>query len=1033
MPINDPKALRDTLQRAFADGVFSPSESARVLAELGSNGVSESQAKVVVESFKAAMQSGSGAPALDVQSPRRRDVVNKFLAEIDAKRSLPLDKASAPKNAHGVVDFVTLLTRPNMPIPGGRALASFTGKDLGVTRSGELTLGGTAVALAMATPSADALDALWALNVPGQLESLSEPVRAALGKRLAAVLAEAVAVDPKSPNKFDRLAAMTATAGALMQLPKTLRPQDVDAVLAALPKLATPLAKALLLATLDGAALSTAQKKARAALPAVEEGAGLLATYEALRAGKQELGGGVAQGPLAQLGLSALAFGRTPAALENFGKAVSAWRELNADATTLDDDELALVRQSLTTYIDTTDSAVFLYGIFAEQARKDVANVRNARLVAELSLGLAAASPTLAGYPLTRAQADVLKSVLGTARDAKAVLQLKTCMNLTAAAFCGRIGEGQTSAAPAQAMSAAAFDYLERALRTYARKAESSPDGKLGFDDLARELQRDAGALSADLATKLSSLAAKPARWGDIELSAAAAAGLRQTLETNLRSPMTLLNLERAVRVMATASGGALVGAAGDKLAALLVDYRAFYPGLTFLDFNKLERLAKCKIEGRPYPVFSVNGAPIGMAALYEAVAKAVCVGVDRGSLDYPWMADRWGQRAKVAVELVDVVAEQAARGEGPIALLRSRYPGKSIEVLVTGRDGDHEQFVYVVKDGATVVDYFTQGSDGTVARYARATTPVIFRAAVDAEGGLAIAMDKPLALKRWPMQQTYGVGDSIDYPYYDAAAKEIETEGEDFSTRYKILEAKIKGFSAAGKYTVEYKLPDGTPRTSELDLSEIRKANNPHYFALNGSVFSDVSIDAQKDKPLREFLDGAKPIIAEYLPTDGSLATLAPAELALRQRDCLTALQAYTAERMKYPAEEKESPDEASKKYHALVAGAGEWNPVPLGKLLELQRGVCRHQCIVEQLLCELAGIDSRLASGAANEDDLDFRGFHIWQEVTLADNQRYLSDQTWSDVAVPLWTAAYGVDARRIEMSDRTARYDDSILLPS
>ena len=48
----------------------------------------------------------------------------------------------------------------------------------------------------------------------------------------------------------------------------------------------------------------------------------------------------------------------------------------------------------------------------------------------------------------------------------------------------------------------------------------------------------------------------------------------------------------------------------------------------------------------------------------------------------------------------------------------------------------------------------------------------------------------------------------------------------------------------------------------------------------------------------------------------------------------------------------------------------------------------------------------------------------------VTLADGQRYLSDQTWNDATIPLWHGAYDSDARRREMSDRTAEYDAEII---
>ena len=72
-----------------------------------------------------------------------------------------------------------------------------------------------------------------------------------------------------------------------------------------------------------------------------------------------------------------------------------------------------------------------------------------------------------------------------------------------------------------------------------------------------------------------------------------------------------------------------------------------------------------------------------------------------------------------------------------------------------------------------------------------------------------------------------------------------------------------------------------------------------------------------------------------------------------------------------------------------------------------------------------------ARISAGSANTSTGGFRGFHIWVEITLADNARYLSDQTWSDAYVPLWEGAYSTDKRRAEMYDRTARYDGNVVV--
>jgi hypothetical protein len=95
----------------------------------------------------------------------------------------------------------------------------------------------------------------------------------------------------------------------------------------------------------------------------------------------------------------------------------------------------------------------------------------------------------------------------------------------------------------------------------------------------------------------------------------------------------------------------------------------------------------------------------------------------------------------------------------------------------------------------------------------------------------------------------------------------------------------------------------------------------------------------------------------------------------------------------------------------------------------VKIKRGVCRHQCIVYHLLLQRAGIDSRLASGAANTGSGNYRGLHLWVELNLADDSRYLSDQTWHDEAIPLWDGAYDTDKRRVEIYSRTEDFDSRL----
>jgi hypothetical protein len=394
---------------------------------------------------------------------------------------------------------------------------------------------------------------------------------------------------------------------------------------------------------------------------------------------------------------------------------------------------------------------------------------------------------------------------------------------------------------------------------------------------------------------------------------------------------------------------------------------------------------------------------------------------IDPGMIRHEWMAHRWGYRAKESVELMDVIAENTAQGKGPVAELRAQFPGKTIEVQATGLDGAHQQFLFAVKDGNRDVALYNQGSDGSLSRYRGRKDPVLFTAEINEDGSFDVQVPSRNRFNKYPLQTTYAVGDSIDVAFYDSQAIEVRTEGEKFDTKYKNLQGIITGFDPEGNYQVKFTKPDGTDAQKTLSLGEIRKHNTPHYFSEQGSYLRDVEIDIRDDQPLKDFLSGADPIIQRHLPTDGTLNHLSAQDIAKRQKACIDELMDYADERMKYPRS-KESSDPESRRYWEL----DDLHRYPIGELLKIGKGQCRHQCIAEHLLLQRAGIDSRLASGAANTGSGNYRGLHLWVEVTLADNARYLSDQTWKDEAIPLWDGAYDSDKRRIEIYNRTSDFD-------
>ncbi|MGI5863971.1 MAG: transglutaminase domain-containing protein, partial [Myxococcales bacterium] len=795
----------------------------------------------------------------------------------------------------------------------------------------------------------------------------------------------------------------------------------VDAMLELYEKLPTGVMQALARRGLEGASLSDDQRSKLAAMPSLPEGASdVLAKLDEVRSDKAKLGWRNLEGQAAQLILGALAFTKNADGVANLMSVLEAWDKLNYGG--LDAEEIGHMHRVLDGYLQSSEGMSFVYGILAADAPKEIANVVNARLVAKLEPELKANPPKLKDEPLTREQADFVLTLLPNIKDDAALDKMIEAMGSARSLF----EKTSSWSRPSAPMCPASFELLRRLAVSYQDAAAASPDGKLDYRDFASSMRAEVQDIQSALRPRLSELEGSNPRWEGVALSREAATYVKGLLQDHLRSSMSVDNIGRALKVIAQANGGRVEGAGLRQLQGIIEDYKASFPETRFLDFNKLERIASAAVEGKTLPLCTLNGEKVGLGEFYLKVGQTVAAAVDGSQMLHAWQTERWGMRAKQLVEILDVVAEQTARGEGPIALLRQTYPNAQISVQATGADGCHEQFIYVVKNGAEELK-FTQGSDGTISRYHKTADPLLFTANIGAAGDLNVDVADRISTRRYPLQNTYGVGDRVDISYIDNEAIELQEEGKNFSTRYKLLEAEIVAFDATGNYTVKYTTPAGQEETKTVPLSTLRKANNPHYFKPSGDYFSDVTININSDEALRSFIEGAKPIIERHLPTDGSLLALSPDQLARRQKACIEDLQRYAAEAVQYP-NDKGSSDKKSERYHELTADY--WNRFPLGELVTINRGVCRHQCILAHLLLQYAGIDSRLASGAANTSSNAFRGYHIWTEVTLADNERYLSDQTWDDATIPLWSGAYSVDKRRIEMYDRTARYDYSIV---
>lgn len=1023
---NDPAALRSLLAQKLADKKLTQAEADELATAALQDGVTAEENAAVVDGMVGALQSDS----LDLSGAEHQAATNSLLGKLDAATPLPLDKSGAEPLPGGAVNYSKLLALQAEAKAQQLPQTTVGGKPLALDKKGEASVDRRRAPIDLSHPSDAALEALWGLSRPGQLAGLPDATAKALQTKLAAELSKASALNPQDPDKFKRTAAMAAAVATLGEMAARLTPETIDVLLQVAAKSPNPMVQALAMRALDAAPLGEAQKAARAGLKPVEGGADLLAAFDKTRAEQSQAGWNEVQGAAAELALSALAFAKNGEAVTNFFDTMKEWDQLNPGySDTLNAEEVGKLASILEKYVQESEQTCFVFGSLKNNAPKDRAAIVSERTFKEIEPGLKAAEPGLAGVPLTREQADYLLTIAPNLKDAKAVQELGKCLGLAQAIYEERLpGTWETPKAPTRPLDAAAFAIFQRAAADYQDRLGAKPEGKLEYSDLLADLRPQIADIQQAVAPRLAELKKSPPTWNGVQLSPEAATYLEGQLRTTLKSSMSVDNLGRALAVYAQKNGGKVEGEGFAKFKGMVEEYKAGWPDLRSFDFNKLERIATFKADGKEVPLCKLNGKPVALADFYNTVATSVTGAFNRAETRQPWMADRWGYRAKQLVELMDVVAEQTVRGEGPVALLAKDNPGKTVEILATGSDGGHGQLLYSVKDKAgKELSRWAQGSDGALARTTPAewAEPILLTATVGKDGDLNATVAAKLKTTRFPLQNPYTVGDKIDVNFLDGQATELEDEGKPFSTRYKVIEAEITGYDAKGSYTVKYKTPSGEEKTETVPLSTIRKANNPHYFNPTGDQFSDVSINVNTDEALKEFLDGAKPIIEQYLPTNGALATLTPKELAQRQKACIDALKKY-ASRVTYPQEGENTTDPNSKKYHELEKGF----MFPLGELAKINRGVCRHQCIFEHLLLQQAGIDSRLASGAANTSSNNFRGYHIWCEVTLADNERYLSDQTWHDSYIPLWKGAYSVDKQRQEMYDRTARYDRNIV---
>ncbi|MCK6509895.1 hypothetical protein L6R29_08025 [Myxococcota bacterium] len=1030
MPIkNDPSVVRQQLQQALKNGVLSQGESSKILKSIEKDGVTQSEVDTVVETLKQALGDGISGTKLDTSTASRRATVNQLLGQLDNKQ--PLSVEGRERARTGSVSWLDLMVQQNSFTGAIEPLAekSFARGVVGVEDDGSLALDNTLLKMDSQPASAQLNEALWSLTKSGQMQSVPTDRLGALQEKLVQVMQTQLSVEQEAPGKYRRFTAATAAAGALADTAEKWDAKTIDAALAQAKTAPTPLMQALLLRGLEKATLSDTQKATLAEIKKPDQSEKILETFDKLRTENLQIDWKKVDGETAQFGLNALTFAKNEAAVENITNGMKTWKDLNNDySKPWDGEEVGHMSRVLESYVEKYPQASFVYGTFATGAPKEIANITNARAIESLTPALDANPPKFGTFPLTKDQAAFVKTLLPNLQDKAAAERLERSLQQAGALFSNQLPSSWgTPTSPSQPMPPAAFEMFKEAVTPYQEQAGGTATGKLDYTEFQKNFTTQVKDLHTQLKPRLSELSATPPRWGTTQLSTEAAQYVKGLLQDNLRSSMSLDNIGRALEVVSKHHGGPIQGDSLTQLRNIISDYKAEWPDRTTFDFNKLERIASYKVQGKEVPLCTINGKPVGLADFYNKVGLDVRTAVKADTLRHPWQADRIGLRGREAVEILDVVAEQTLRGEGPVAALRKQFPNATVEVLATGQDGGHQQFIYQVQNNGRQ-QLFAQGSDGAIQPYNGRTEPALFRATIGKEGEINVQVPQSIDGRRYVLQTNYGVGDKIDMEWYDPRGSTVAEEGKPFESNHRVLQAEILSFDANGNYTVRYTPPNATePTTKTLPLADIRRANNPHYFKPLSSSYSDVTINVNTDPALKEFLQNAQPVIDRYLPQDGSLVGLSADQLAKRQKECISALMDYTSHIVKYPSD-KGSSDANSQGYHKLLEDNYR---VPLGELVKLGRGVCRHQCILEHLLLQQAGIDSRLASGAANTSSGGFRGYHIWAEVSLADGSRFLSDQTWSDPTVPLWDGAYSTDKRRIEMYDRTARYDSNMVL--
>lgn len=736
----------------------------------------------------------------------------------------------------------------------------------------------------------------------------------------------------------------------------------------------------------------------------------------------------------------ALAFARDAHAFNQYLAEIPAFAALRDERPrVLDAGEAQALLDATEAYIDDTETGVFSFGLWDATARQARSDLTHALAVAPW-IGpegtLFEAPPTLDGIALDEAQATWLAGELDRVRDTDAAAHLASALRVVA------------EVVPAERLSGTGFGLFRRAHEASAQTADAAEDGRTDHAALPYQVRQLAAPIQAQLGVMLPALLGsspgfvlsapadavaqgpRPPEPQRLPVDAATAAWLGRFAAEHLASARSLPNLFAAARVFSV--DGALTGARAASFRAFLDDYLAQWPHLDVFDFNKLERLAAARVSGNPTPLARIHGAAVEPGRFHVAVDESVKQALSHVDFDLPWIPHRFGYRAKQAAELVDILAERAHQGKGPLASLRRTFPEAVHRVVATTSDMAYNALIFEVDHGGSTTIHYLDSS-GDLHPHARKPEDkhVLFRAEIDRDGHVHILHPErlPVSRRAYPLMNTYGLGDHIDVESYTADAEQRLEAKERYETRYQMARGTIVGFDDQGMHRVRLDDPDD-PRELHVSYDRIRAWNNPHLASETDGVACTVSFDRRRDRRFADDLQAMEAIAHEHGLPEFDLS-MSETALSQVQKAFLKALNAFTSRTLRYPAKPPRTPEDEA--YHDRLSRGTH----PMGDYLEVARGVCRHQFVREHMGKLRAGLEERFASGAANTYGGDFRGLHIWGEVSLADRSRlaydnpepddtrYLSNPTWKDPYIPLWDGAYGNDLRRIELYDRTNRY--------